>query len=43
MIALHGAVDIHRGGPRGVAAAPSWTLLPPDGTPVAFGATLARP
>jgi hypothetical protein len=42
-ITLHGAVEIHRGGPRGVAASPSWTLLPPDGTPVAFGATLARP
>jgi hypothetical protein len=42
-LALHGAVEIHRGGPSGVAAATSWTLLPPDDTAVAFGATLARP
>jgi hypothetical protein len=40
---LLGAVEIHRGGPQGVAAAPSWTLLPPDDTTVAFGATLVRP
>ncbi|HEX8791924.1 MAG TPA: VCBS repeat-containing protein, partial [Polyangiaceae bacterium] len=40
---LHGAVEIHRGGPSGVAAAPSWTLLPPVDTTVAFGASLARP
>ena len=43
VIALHGAVEIHRGGPGGATGAPSWTLLPPDGTTVAFGATLARP
>jgi hypothetical protein len=43
VIELHGAVEIHRGGPRGAAGPPSWTLLPPDGTTVAFGATLARP
>lgn len=40
---LLGAVEIHRGGPAGVATAPAWTLLPPDATTVAFGATLARP
>lgn len=40
---LLGAVEIHRGGRSGVEAAPSWTLLPPDDTTVAFGATLARP
>lgn len=42
-IGLQGAVEIHRGGPRGVAADASWTLLPPDDTTVAFGATLVRP
>jgi hypothetical protein len=38
-----GVVEIHRGGPKGVAEVPSWTLLPPDDTTVAFGATLVRP
>jgi hypothetical protein len=42
-ISLHGAVEIHRGGPGGVGDAASWTLLPPDDATVAFGATLARP
>ena len=41
--ALHGAVEIHRGGPSGVSTTAAWTLLPPDGAVVAFGASLARP
>lgn len=40
---LQGAVEVYRGGPHGLATAASWTLLPPDGTAVAYGATLARP
>jgi hypothetical protein len=40
---LHGAVEIHPGGPSGVAVAARWTLLPPDTTAVAYGASLARP
>jgi hypothetical protein len=41
--ALHGAVEIHAGGPKGASAAARWTLLPPDSSAVAYGATLARP
>jgi hypothetical protein len=40
---LHGAVEIHRGGPGGVAAAADWTLLAPDTTAAAFGGSLVRP
>jgi hypothetical protein len=40
---LHGAVEIHPGGPAGVAVTARWTLLPPDTTAVAYGASLARP
>ncbi|HEY8090846.1 MAG TPA: FG-GAP-like repeat-containing protein [Polyangiaceae bacterium] len=53
-VTLRGAVEVHAGGPRppddgggggigmgGVAA--RWTLFPPDGTAIAYGATLARP
>jgi hypothetical protein len=40
---LHGAVSVYRGGAGGVASAPSYTLLPPDGTAVAYGASLVRP
>jgi hypothetical protein len=43
MLALHGAVEIHRGGPGGVEPAARWTLLPPDGAAVAYGASLVRP
>jgi hypothetical protein len=39
----HGAVEVHAGGPHGAGAAARWTLLPPDGTAVAYGASLARP
>ena len=39
---LHGAVSVYRGGPSGVANVPSYTL-PPDGTAVAYGASLVRP
>jgi hypothetical protein len=39
---LHGAVEVHAGGPRGVSLAARWTLLPPDGSAVAYGASLAR-
>lgn len=40
---LQGAVEVHRGGPNGVDPASSWTLLPPDTSAAAYGATLARP
>jgi hypothetical protein len=40
---LHGAVAVYRGGAQGVATTPSYTLLPPDGTAVAYGASLIRP
>ncbi len=40
---LHGAVEVHRGGPNGVALAPSYTLLPPDSTAAAYGASLVVP
>ncbi|HEY8089012.1 MAG TPA: FG-GAP-like repeat-containing protein [Polyangiaceae bacterium] len=40
---LYGAVDVHRGGPRGVEPRPRWTLLPPDTSAIAYGASLARP
>jgi hypothetical protein len=45
-LTLRGAVEVHAGGPRGDAGpsvAARWTLLPPDGTAYAYGATLARP
>ena len=41
--ALHGAVEVHAGGPHGIGAAPAWILLPPDGSGVAYGASLVRP
>jgi len=41
--ALRGAVEVHRGGPSGVAAAAQWTLLPPDTKAVAYGGSLAPP
>jgi hypothetical protein len=41
--ALHGAVEVHRGGPSGIALAARWTLLPPDTTAVAYGGSLAPP
>jgi hypothetical protein len=40
---LRGAVDVHRGGPRGVESSARWTLLPPDANVVAYGASLVRP
>ncbi len=40
---LHGAVEVHTGGPQGVRVAARWVLLPPDGTALAYGATLVRP
>ena len=40
---LHGAVAVYRGGPHGLASTPSYTLLPPDGTAVAYGASIVRP
>jgi hypothetical protein len=40
---LHGAVAVYRGGPHGVASTPGYTLLPPDGTAVAYGASIVRP
>ncbi len=40
---LHGAVAIFRGSSHGVSLQPSYTLLPPDGTAVAYGASLVRP
>ncbi len=40
---LHGAIAIYLGGPHGVALAPAYTLLPPDGTAAAYGASLIRP
>jgi hypothetical protein len=42
-LGLHGAVEIHAGGPHGVEPAARWTLLPPDTTAVAYGASLVRP
>jgi hypothetical protein len=39
----HGAVEVHAGGLHGAGAAARWTLLPPDGAAVAYGASLARP
>jgi hypothetical protein len=40
---LHGAVGVYKGGAAGVSLTPAYTLLPPDGTSVAYGASLARP
>lgn len=40
---LHGAVMVFKGGPGGVASTPAYTLLPPDGTTVAYGASIVRP
>jgi hypothetical protein len=42
-VSLHGAVEVHAGGPGGVSKAATWTLLPPDETTVAYGASLAPP
>jgi hypothetical protein len=41
--ALHGAVDVYPGGPTAVAANARWTLLPPDASTVAYGASLPAP
>jgi hypothetical protein len=40
---LRGAVEIHTGSPQGVSVAARWVLLPPDGTALAYGASLVRP
>jgi len=40
---LHGAVEVHAGSAQGVGVAARWTLLPPDGTAMAYGASLVRP
>jgi hypothetical protein len=40
---LTGAVEVHRGGRAGAAAMPTWTLLPPDTSVVAYGGSLAPP
>lgn len=42
-VTLHGAVEVHAGSAKGASVAAKWTLLPPDGTAVDYGATLARP
>ena len=42
-VTLHGAVEVHAGSAQGASVAARWTLLPPDGTAVGYGATLARP
>jgi hypothetical protein len=42
-VTLHGAVEVHAGSAQGVGATAKWTLFPPDGTTVDYGATLARP
>jgi hypothetical protein len=39
---LHGAVEVHPGGPHGVAVVARWTLLPPDSSAIAYGASLIR-
>jgi hypothetical protein len=41
--ALHGAIAVYLGSSCGVSLTPSYTLLPPDGTAVAFGASIVRP
>jgi hypothetical protein len=41
--ALHGAVEVYAGGPHGIATTPAWTLLPPDDTAIAYGASLPGP
>jgi hypothetical protein len=40
---LRGAVEVHAGSAQGVGVAARWTLLPPDGTAMAYGASLVRP
>jgi hypothetical protein len=40
---LRGAVEIHAGSAQGVGVAARWVLLPPDGTALAYGASLVRP
>jgi hypothetical protein len=42
-IGVNGAVEVHAGGPSGVSKTATWTLLPPDETAVAYGASLAPP
>ncbi len=39
---LHGAVEVHAGGPSGTGPGAGWTLLPPDPSSIAFGASLVR-
>ena len=40
---LHGAVEVHAGSATGASDVARWTLLPPDTSAVAYGATLAPP
>jgi hypothetical protein len=40
---LRGAVEVHAGSAQGVGVAARWVLLPPDGTALAYGASLVRP
>ena len=40
---LHGAVEVHAGSAAGIGVAARWVLLPPDGTAMAYGASLVRP
>jgi hypothetical protein len=39
---LRGAVEVHVGGPGGAGVSARWTLRPPDGGAVAYGASLAH-
>ncbi len=39
----HGAVEVYAGSAQGVGVAARWVLLPPDGTAMAYGASLVRP
>jgi hypothetical protein len=40
---LHGAVEVHPGGPGGASGSPRWILLPPDNKAAAYGGSLVRP
>jgi hypothetical protein len=39
---LHGAVEVHPGGPGGTSVDAKWTLFPPDPSALAYGASLTR-
>lgn len=41
--ALHGAVEVYAGSAQGLGVVARWVLLPPDGTAMAYGASLVRP